>query len=88
MAKNLRTKIPSSDTLIIYDRNEEATTRFVQELGKTAGEGIEVATSVRNVAERAVRFPIPQIARAAFSCLTILQWPYMMIYQVFKTEMI
>ena len=57
MAKNLRAKIPSTDTLIIYDRNEDATTRFVQEMGQTSGEGIEVAPSVRNVAERAVRLP-------------------------------
>lgn len=54
MAKNLRTKIPSSDTLVIHDRNEEATARFVQELGST-GSGIEVSPSVRGVAEKAVR---------------------------------
>ena len=54
MAKNLCTKIPASDTLIIHDRNENATTRFVQELGNT-GSGIEVSSSARGVAEKAVR---------------------------------
>ena len=60
MAKNLRTKIPASDTLIIYDRNEDATTRFVQEMGRTAGEGIEVAPNVRGVAEKAVCYSLLQ----------------------------
>ena len=54
MAKNLRTKLPTNDTLIIYDRNEDATTRFVQEMDQTSGNGIEVASSVRSVAEKAV----------------------------------
>ena len=54
MAKNLRTKIPSSDTLVVHDRNEDATARFVQEMGNT-GSGVEVAPSVRGVAEKAVR---------------------------------
>ncbi len=50
MAKNLRAKIPSSDVLIVYDRNTEATAKFVQEVGA----GIEVANSPRGVAERSV----------------------------------
>ena len=54
MAKNLRTRIPSNDTLIVHDRNEDATARFVDEMGNT-GSGVEVAPSVRSVAERAVR---------------------------------
>ena len=55
MAQNLRAKIPSSDTLVIYDRNTEATTKFMQEIGGTAnGEGIEVASSPRQVAEKSV----------------------------------
>lgn len=51
MAKNLRAKIPASDVLIVYDRNTEATAKFVQEIGA----GIEVANSPRGVAERSVR---------------------------------
>ena len=62
MAKNLRAKIPASDTLIIHDRNTEATTNFVQEIGIAAssagaeskGLGIEVASSPRVVAEKSV----------------------------------
>lgn len=50
MAKNLRAKIPSSDTLIVHDRNTEATANFVQEVGA----GVEVANSPRGVAERSV----------------------------------
>ena len=56
MAQNLRAKIPSSDTLVIYDRNTEATTKFMQEVGGTANGdmGIEVAGSPRQVAEKSV----------------------------------
>ena len=56
MAQNLRAKIPSSDTLVIHDRNTEATTKFMQEAGSitNADIGIEVAGSPRQVAERSV----------------------------------
>ena len=56
MAHNLRAKIPASDTLVIHDRNTEATTKFMQEAGSTANAdmGIEVAGSPRQVAERSV----------------------------------
>lgn len=66
MAKNLRAKIPATDSLVIYDRNTDATTRFAQEVGIAAssdgaleiGTGIEVARGPREVAERSVRhFP-------------------------------
>ena len=50
MAKNLRAKIPASDTLVVHDRNHEATAKFVQEVGA----GIEVTTSPRGVAEKSV----------------------------------
>ena len=64
MAKNLRAKIPASDALIIHDRNKEATGSFVNEVG-IAGDspsannelglmGIEVASTPRAVAEKAV----------------------------------
>lgn len=63
MAKNLRAKIPATDTLVIYDRNTDATTRFAEEVGIAAssdgapeiGTGIEVARGPREVAERSVR---------------------------------
>ncbi|KAA8651340.1 uncharacterized protein ATNIH1004_000222 [Aspergillus tanneri] len=60
MAKNLRAKIPASDTLIIRDVNEDATKRFVQETQKAArssGAGddtskVLVAQNAREVAEQ------------------------------------
>jgi len=63
MAKNLRAKIPTTDTLVVYDRNTDATKRFVEEVGIAAssagapekGTGIEVAPGPREVAERSVR---------------------------------
>lgn len=63
MAKNLRAKIPATDTLVVYDRNTDATKRFVQEVGIVSssagapeiGTGIEVARGPREVAERSVR---------------------------------
>jgi len=62
MAKNLRAKIPATDTLVVHDRNTEATTKFVQEVGMAAsspgaegrGMGIEVVGSPRAVAEKSV----------------------------------
>lgn len=65
MAKNLRAKIPASDTLIIHDRNKEATASFIHEVGIARDNsnsnnemglmGIEIANSPRAVAEKAVR---------------------------------
>lgn len=55
MAKNLRTNVPASDTLVVYDRNTEATAKFVQEVGA----GIEVANSPRGVAEKSVSTSTP-----------------------------
>ena len=50
MAKNLRAKMPKEDTLVINDRNTETTAKFVEELG----EGVEIAKSPREVAEKSV----------------------------------
>jgi hypothetical protein len=63
MAKNLRAKIPASDTLIIRDVNKDAMTRFVeesQEIARSSGAGaevgqVEVAENAREVAEKSVR---------------------------------
>ena len=52
MAKNLRAKIPASDTLVVFDRNAEATAKFVQEVGG----GVEVANSPRGTAQDSVGF--------------------------------
>lgn len=52
MARNLRAKIPKEDSLIVHDVNTKATSNFAKELGP---QGIHVAESVREVAEKAVR---------------------------------
>lgn len=77
MAKNLRAKIPASDTLIIHDRNHEATSSFMQEVGVARDNptsnnqmglmGIEVASSPRAIAEKAVRdLSLPIIKRSSY----------------------
>lgn len=62
MAKNLRARIPEGDTLVIHDRNTEATSKFIHEIGIAAanvgadrkGQGIEVVNTPREVAEKSV----------------------------------
>jgi 3-hydroxyisobutyrate dehydrogenase len=62
MAKNLRAKIPASDTLIVRDINEDAMKRFATEAqeaarsnGASANEGlVELAENAREVAEKSV----------------------------------
>ena len=62
MAKNLRARIPEGDTLVIHDRNTEATSKFIQEIGIAAasvragrkGQGIEVVNTPRELAEKSV----------------------------------
>lgn len=58
MAQNLRAKIPESDRLVIHDRNAEATTKFLQEVGLSTGNrtNIEMASSPREVAEKSVSY--------------------------------
>lgn len=64
MASNLRAKIPPSDTLVIHDINPAITQKFVEEVGIAAkeagapakGTGIEVASSLRALAEKSVRW--------------------------------
>ncbi|KAJ5488490.1 3-hydroxyisobutyrate dehydrogenase [Penicillium diatomitis] len=51
MARNLRTKIPVSDTLMIRDVNEAAVERFVGEAREMGGQ-VEVARNAREVAEK------------------------------------
>ena len=52
MAKNLRSKIPSSDTMFIHDVNPKVTEEFAKEVGN-----VTIAQSVREVAENGVRRP-------------------------------
>lgn len=53
MAKNLRAKMPKEDTLFIRDRDTDIMAKFVEEVGN----GVEVAKSAREVAEKSVRRP-------------------------------
>lgn len=67
MAKNLRAKIPASDTLIVRDVNKDVMKRFVaeaQETAQTNGAGanegqVEIAQSAREVAEKSVSGYLP-----------------------------
>ncbi|KAK3721039.1 hypothetical protein LTR37_003329 [Vermiconidia calcicola] len=47
MAKNLRAKIPESDTMVIHDVNPAVTESFAKEVGN-----VEIAKNVREVAEK------------------------------------
>ena len=51
MAKNLREKLPATDTLLINDVNKDAVGKFVDEL---SGFTVVAADSPREIAERAV----------------------------------
>lgn len=62
MAKNLRARMPEGDTLMICDRNAEATSKFIAEVGIAAasvgadrkGQGIEIVNTPRELAEKSV----------------------------------
>lgn len=51
MAKNLRTKIPKTDMMMVIDVNKAASERFVKELSQF---NIVVAGSAREIAEKSV----------------------------------
>lgn len=55
MARNLQAKLPSADTLRVYDINTEAVERFTKDT-KALGTGaaVEAASSVREAAENSV----------------------------------
>lgn len=73
MARNLRAKIGSSDTLTIHDVNPDVTKKFAEEVGN-----VTVAKNVREVAEHSVRIPL---GKWSFD-LHILPNPLMMIVQI------
>lgn len=54
MAKNLRSKISSNDTLIVFDVNNTATEQFLVDVGRDSHTA--VAKDVREVAEKSVSF--------------------------------
>lgn len=65
MAKNLRARIPEGDRLVIYDRNEDTTSRFLHEISHSnpdretfqRGTVTEVASQARKVVEKSVSLP-------------------------------
>lgn len=68
MAKNLRAKIPASDTLIVHDVNEQAMRQFVDE-AKTTGTGpVEFTNSARTVAEKSVSYSFHVYGKISISC--------------------
>ena len=60
MAKNLQAKLPTSDTLRIYDINAESIERFAKET-KALGSGasVQVSANVREAAEDSVSSSTP-----------------------------
>jgi 3-hydroxyisobutyrate dehydrogenase len=58
MARNLQAKLPSSDTVRVFDINAESTQKFAEET-KALGSGaaVTIAASVREAAEDSVSFP-------------------------------
>ncbi|PWY94669.1 3-hydroxyisobutyrate dehydrogenase [Aspergillus sclerotioniger CBS 115572] len=78
MAKNLRAKIPETDTLLIRDVNEDSMSRFVKEAGEAtrssgAGDGtseVLVAQTARELAEKSTviitSLPGPQHVKDVF----------------------
>ena len=87
MAKNLRAKIPASDTLIVRDVNEDVMKRFAAEARETAqsnGAGaneaqVEIAQSAREVAEKSVSGYLP----CRFSLCSASGFPARIVLHIF-----
>ncbi|KAI4165455.1 MAG: hypothetical protein LQ342_000864 [Letrouitia transgressa] len=81
MAKNLRAKLPESDTLVIFDQNPDVLTKFQTEVGIAAtgagasakGTGITIAESSRDAAEKSevviTVLPEPSHVANVFGCI-------------------
>jgi len=55
MARNLQAKLPSTDTLRLYDINPDSIQRFANETkALSGGAAVEVASNVREAAEDSV----------------------------------
>jgi 3-hydroxyisobutyrate dehydrogenase len=74
MARNLQSKLPSSDTLRVFDINAESTQKFTEET-KALGSGaaVTIAASVREATEDSVSFPESFLSYELLPCI-----PYMM----------
>ena len=58
MAKNLQAKLPSSDTLRIYDINTESLKKFANDTKSlSSGATVEIAATIREAAEHSVSSP-------------------------------
>lgn len=58
MARNLQAKLPSSDTMKVYDINPKMVERFTNDTkALTSGAAVEAASNVRDAAEDSVRLP-------------------------------
>ena len=62
MAANLRAKIPPGDKLLVNDKDQGATSAFIEAhqagQGSDQANGVEMVTDVREVAERSVRIKL------------------------------
>lgn len=56
MARNLRNKIPESDTMIVHDTNPAVCEEFKNEVGR-----VQLVDNVRDLAERSVRITTHQL---------------------------
>ena len=63
MAKNLRAKIPATDTLLICDTNPNATKKFVEEVGI----GTHIAENPKEIGQKAVS-PILSLIHTPAHC--------------------
>jgi hypothetical protein len=67
MARNLQAKLPSSDTIRIYDINVESMKRFADETkALSRGAAVEVVSSVREASKDSVSFPKNFLLRSLF----------------------
>lgn len=58
MARNLQAKLPSSDTICIYDINPDSIKRFAEETkALSSGAAVKIASSVREAVEDSVGHP-------------------------------
>jgi hypothetical protein len=57
MARNLQSKLPASDVLLIQDINADATKRFMQEAkAQSGGATVKIAGNVREASENSVSY--------------------------------
>lgn len=76
MARNLQAKLPSSDTMKVYDINPEMVERFTNDTkALTSGAAVEAVGNVRDAAEDSVRFTP---GHTVLRCVIFPRAPYVM----------